>query len=163
MTAYERSGWRDQELSARHRLWGHNCPAADLDFLMVEYNTGLPAALVEYKHNQRRHPVDLRHPTYRAVIDLADNYKPSPLPFVLSWYWPGSWVFYAVPVNDAAGRVYRAPRFLSEQEWVRSLYYIRHRVVDARVLKALETTADPGESFTPIVVWPESQLAAARG
>lgn len=34
MTAQERTGWRDEEISARHRIWGVNCPAVDLDFLM---------------------------------------------------------------------------------------------------------------------------------
>lgn len=50
MSAYERSGWRDMELSGRHRIWGFNCPAVDLDFLMVEYNLGIAIAVVEYKH-----------------------------------------------------------------------------------------------------------------
>ena len=49
----ERTNWRDQELSARHRTWGFNCPAVDLDFLMVEYNIGKPVGLIEYKHFKR--------------------------------------------------------------------------------------------------------------
>lgn len=154
MTAFERSGWRDQELSARHRLWGHNCPAADLDFLMVEFNTGLPAALVEYKHQKRRYPIDLRHPTYRALIDLADNYAPGALPFVLAWYWPMTWTFYVAPINDAAFSVYKRQCFLSERSWVKSLYHIRHLVVAANVLSKLEDVDHPGESFAPVITRP---------
>jgi hypothetical protein len=36
----ERNGWRDLEMSLRHKLWGFHCPAVDIDFLMVEYNRG---------------------------------------------------------------------------------------------------------------------------
>jgi len=77
----ERSGWRDPELfprinkgsgvssgwepliSARHRTWGWDCPAVDIDFLLIydgyegdesgmillEYNYGMPKAIIEYK------------------------------------------------------------------------------------------------------------------
>ena len=42
----ERSGWRDMRLSERHRRWGWNCPAVDLDHLrslgipLVSHNMG---------------------------------------------------------------------------------------------------------------------------
>jgi hypothetical protein len=42
----ERSGWRDLELSGRHRRWGWDCPAVDLDFLFLEYDKGKAVALV---------------------------------------------------------------------------------------------------------------------
>jgi hypothetical protein len=45
----ERTGWRDLELNDRHRQWGFNCPAFDLDFIMVEYDNREPIAFVEYK------------------------------------------------------------------------------------------------------------------
>jgi hypothetical protein len=45
----ERTEWRDLELSKRHREWGLNCPAVDIDFLMVEYYYGKPVALIDYK------------------------------------------------------------------------------------------------------------------
>ena len=32
----ERTGWRDEEISRRHRLWGVSCAATDIDFLLVE-------------------------------------------------------------------------------------------------------------------------------
>ena len=71
----ERTGWRDARISARHRLWGFNCPSVDLDFLLVEYHLGKPVGLVEYKHYQAQEP-NVIHPTYRALIDLADHYQP---------------------------------------------------------------------------------------
>jgi len=32
------------QLSDRHRQWGDDCPMVDLDFLMCEYNHGVPVA-----------------------------------------------------------------------------------------------------------------------
>ncbi len=32
----ERTGWRDEKISQRHREWGYNCPAVDLDFEVVD-------------------------------------------------------------------------------------------------------------------------------
>ena len=31
----ERTGWRDEKLSQRHRMWGWDCPAVDIDFLLL--------------------------------------------------------------------------------------------------------------------------------
>ena len=45
----EKTGWRDEWISNRHRTWGFDCPATDIDFLMVEYSKREPMALIEYK------------------------------------------------------------------------------------------------------------------
>ncbi len=49
MTAGERTGWRDREISQRQRRWGFHCAAVDLDFVLVEYCVAAPVAIVEYK------------------------------------------------------------------------------------------------------------------
>ena len=148
MSAHERTGWRDQSISERHRAWGFNCPAADLDFLMVEFNVGLPVALVEYKHHSAR-PVDLRHPTYRALRALADLAR---LPFFLAIYWPETWSFRVVPVNLRAREVYRDGMDLCEQRFVKSLYYLRKRTIEAHVLATLKTEPMPAETTAPLIV-----------
>ena len=127
----ERTGWRDQEISNRHRAWGFDCPAVDLDFLMVEYNLGLPVALCEYKHHQARMP-NLSHPTYRALINLGDGYK-EPLPVFMAFYWPGVWAMRVYPLNDAARSVFEMAEILTEREFVMRLYRLR-RLVLAREL-----------------------------
>lgn len=68
----ERTGWRDQNLSERHRIWGWDCPAVDLDFLFLEYDRGKAVAIVEYKHERAaiQHSI---HPTYQAMKDLSDR------------------------------------------------------------------------------------------
>ena len=49
MTRQERTGWRDEGISRRHRTWGVALTAVDLDFMLVEYTDGKATALIEYK------------------------------------------------------------------------------------------------------------------
>ena len=137
----ERTGWRDMELSLRHRDWGFNCPAVDLDFLMVEYNHGLPVAMVEYKHNKARMP-NLQHPTYRAIADLANGYRDGGIPFIVAFYWPENWVFKVYPVNEIAKKTYRNGMKLSELRFVKSLYYLRGLTMESKVSEILNTLTD---------------------
>lgn len=129
----ERTGWRDQAISARHRLWGFNCPAVDLDFLMVEYNLGKPVGLIEYKHYLASDP-NLMHPTYRALRELADL---AGLPFAIARYWPSAWSFQVSPINDAALEHFNADELLTEREFVSRLYAIRSLAVGKHVLDRL--------------------------
>ena len=52
----ERTGWRDEGISRRHRLWGVTCKATDIDFLLLEYHLQLNLvkvdALIEYKRKK---------------------------------------------------------------------------------------------------------------
>jgi len=125
-TRLERTHWRDHRISERHRLWGFNCPAVDLDFVMAEFNHGKPVALIEYKERHAREP-NLGHPTYRALADLANGYKDGPLPFLIAFYDAEEWWFRVVPVNDRAKQHYKhcLDEVLSEQRFVRSLYLMR--------------------------------------
>ena len=140
----ERTGWRCQEISKRHREWGYNCPAVDLDFMVAEYNHGEPVALVEYKEKHARTP-DLNHATYRALRALADGYKTG-LPFLIAFYCPVDWWFIVIPVNKHAKRIYDSPHFFTEQEFVKSLYYMRKHVLsngDFEAIKLLNTIEPP--------------------
>ena len=148
----ERTGWRDERISERHRQWGFNCPAVDLDFLVVEYNLGLPVALVEYKHAAARMP-DPNHATYRALRDLADNYSGGALPFLLVFYTVDPWTFRVYPQNDVATSFYaQASEFdgtsiyLTERRFVRSLYVMRRLVVEGAVMETLDDTLPMSET-----------------
>lgn len=137
----ERTGWRDAELSKRHGSWGFNCPAVDLDFVMMEYNHGKPCALVEYKHMNAR-VADPKHATYRALVALADGYKDGPLPCLIARYNPECWSFIITPLNDAARSHYAhcIGITLTEQRFVRSLHLLRKVVLtdeDNRAIAAL--------------------------
>lgn len=143
----ERTGWRDQELSQRHRVWGHNCPAVDLDFLIVEYNVGKPVGLIEYKHHHARYP-DLRHATYRALTELANV---AGLPFLLAFYWPGIWAFRVTPVNSIANNHFKNGEIVTEREFVRRLYGMRRRVLTVYLEKTLcDVMPDEVRRTTPV-------------
>lgn len=135
MTSFERTGWRDQELSERHRQWGFNCPAADLDFLVVEYSLGLPVAIVEYKKIYASMP-DIRHPTYRAIQALANA---SNIPFSIVFYDPLIWAFRVFPTNAKSVDFYKTDTFieLSEREYVESLYRIRGQAISEKLLSRM--------------------------
>lgn len=139
-TRRERTGWRDQEISARHRTWGFNCPAVDLDFLMVEYNLGKPVGLIEYKHFKAQTP-NLLHATYRALSELADI---AGLPFLLAFYWPEIWAFRVTPVNDKAKEFFAHEETVTEREFVTRLYRMRRFVLKDHLLPRLNTALPVG-------------------
>ncbi len=140
MTAGERSGWRDQEISRRHRRWGFYCAAVDLDFVLVEYCVEAPVAIVEYKHH-RAQRVDLSHPTYQALRNLAD--RPPALPFLIARYWPATWAFEVTSANEAAEDIFGTEAHLSEAEFVSALHDLRFLTVQQIVLRNLNTERPP--------------------
>lgn len=117
----ERTGWRDSRLSARHRQWGWDCPALDLDFLLLEYDRGKAVALVEYKHENAKEQY-ASHPTYQALIDLGNRAN---LPvFAVRYADDFAWMR-VVPLNDYAAKWVSERIEMTEQEWVALLYRIR--------------------------------------
>ena len=139
----ERTGWRDAELSKRHGCWGFNCPAVDLDFVMMEYNHGKPCALVEYKHKYAQQ-INPNHATYRALVNLADKYSDGPLPCFVAIYDPEDWSFLVVPLNDTARTYYKHcdGERLSEQRFVRSLHLLRKKVLTVQDESAISQLND---------------------
>jgi len=136
----ERKGWRDEEISKRHRDWGFNCPAVDLDFLMVEYNHGVPVAVIEYKYYPAAN-VDLNHATYRALRVLANNFShegTEGLPFLIARYWKNPWCFKVRPANFVAKQWFDDYEGLSEREFVRRLYRIRELECKQKTLRDLD-------------------------
>ena len=71
MSNVERTGWRDEWISRRHREWGLPCSALDIDFLLIEYRNGEPKALIEYKHHFAEIQ-DPKKPSYKALIKLGN-------------------------------------------------------------------------------------------
>lgn len=122
----ERTGWRCQAISARHRQWGYNCPAVDLDFMVAEYNHGKPVALIEYKEKHAQMP-SFDHPTYKALAALADGYVDGPIPLILAFYCPEDWWFVSYPINEAGNELFGnvAGHKLCEQRFVWRLYKLR--------------------------------------
>jgi hypothetical protein len=140
----ERSGWRDESISARHRLWGFDCPAVDIDFLVSEFNAGLAVAIVEYKHFRARIP-DANHPAIRAFRDLTDN-RINPLPFLIVRYWPGDWAFQVAQLNPVAEQNFSLDEMMSELDFVMRLYKLRRLRLAAHLEGKLNTTLPLGEA-----------------
>ncbi|MGO8854398.1 MAG: hypothetical protein ACLQO1_01620 [Steroidobacteraceae bacterium] len=141
----ERTGWRDQEISDRHRRWGADCPAVDLDFLLTEIHVGEPAALVEYKHFRAR-PVDSAAAVFLALRRLADRAE---IPFLVAWYWPNSWAFRIRPLNDLAREHFEDPEDLSERAYVQRLYRLRRLTLARSLSESLSDVLPPVERRRP--------------
>jgi hypothetical protein len=141
-TRLERTGWRCQDISERHRAWGVDCPAVDMDFVLLEYNHGKPVALIEYKHDNAREP-NLKHATYRALADLAGNYASGALPFYVVFYEPGAWWFRVFPVNERAKELCSEPGApITEQQFVKGLYLLRKKVLSKYDLEIIARLSD---------------------
>lgn len=117
----ERTGFCDLALSARHRKWGWDCPAVDLDFLFLEYDRGKAVAIVEYKH-ERAAPQYASHPTYQAMIDLGTR---AGVPVFACRYADDFSLWRAIPLNDIATNWLPEPKSMTEREWVTFLYLLR--------------------------------------
>lgn len=137
----ERTGWRDQRLSLRHRQWGLDCPAADIDFLLAEYDHYQPVALIEYKHEFAA-PAMTKDATRRVLANLGNAAK---LPAFgvryaddLSWFRP-------VPLNDRAKQELPEVVRMSEKGFVTFLYRLRGRTIPAAIACTLSDTGDSQE------------------
>jgi len=130
----ERTGWRDLALSQRHRQWGWDCPAVDLDFLFLEYDRGKAVALVEYKHEKA--PPQMRiHPTYQAMIDLGDR---AGIPVLAARYKADFSLWQITPLNAYAKKWMPQRVTYTEREWVTFLYRMRGYELPARLFDAAE-------------------------
>lgn len=123
----ERTGWRDKTLCDRHREWGWNCPAVDIDLLMIEYDSSHPVALVEYKHEQAT-PQMPSHPSYCAMAELGTR---AGVPvFAVRYAGDLSW-WKVTPLNDLARTWTPTRTTMTERGWVALLYRIRGRKLPA--------------------------------
>jgi len=129
----ERTGWRDLDFSKRHKEWGWDCPAVDVDFLMVEYDAGEPKALVEYKH-ERAALVAVGDKSRKALEKLASRggvpafgvrYYSHAQPDGSILWGP----FRIVAINDLGMKALgeRGPVTMSEFDYVTLLYRLRGR------------------------------------
>lgn len=119
--SWERTGWRDARISERHQKWGWDCPAIDLDFLLIEYDKGQPSALVEYKHEKARY-CDITEPSYQALIGLGTRAK---LPVFVVRYTDDFSAWLVTPINSFAQHFLATSVIYNEREWVTFLYHIR--------------------------------------
>ena len=127
----EKTAWRDEKISARHRQWGFDCPAVDIDFAVIEYSNGDAFAIVDYKREGAK--VTIAHPTNKALSGLYRKTCDDPptfelIPAWLARYWPETWAFRVACLNPPAFKLFRTERQvveLTESEYVSRLWEAR--------------------------------------
>lgn len=142
VTMHERTGWRDESISRRHRLWGVETQATDIDWLVIEYRSESgdirPVAIVEYK-NQHAPEQRLSMPQYVVLGKLATR---ADLPFFAVRYATDFSFFRVVPANIWAKVLLPENRDMTEVQYVTLLYRLRgYGGVPAKVLEKLKQTA----------------------
>lgn len=131
---HERTGWRDLALSERHRRYGFDCPAVDLDFVLLEYDAGKAAAVVEFKH-ERAAPQYPNQPSFRALADLGNR---AVLPVLACRYESDFSWWKVVPLNEVAKKFVPDRVTMTEREWVSLLYRLRGRDAPDSVLNNID-------------------------
>lgn len=140
MARHERYGTRHDWLSVRHRAWGDDCPATDVDLLLIEYDARKPVALIDYKEGFDRPLTASERASLAAQRELASL---AGLPFYVVRYREADATFYVEPQNELAeAAVPAALRLrLSERNYVRFLYRLRGRDVPDIILPNLSRAA----------------------
>lgn len=124
----ERTHWRDEAISLRHREWGFHCPATDIDFLLNEYDGGKTKALIEYKHEGSSvnflNPTSGMHPkSYDALRDLSNR---AGIPIFVVRYKEDFSFWQVFSLNDIAKAFLKSEETLmTEKEYVTFLYKLR--------------------------------------
>ncbi len=117
---------RGMGLLLRHREWGFNVPAVDIDFL--EYDNKKAIALVEYKRSgdPATSKINLNEANIQALIDLGSR---ASVPIFCTFYSRNLKRYRVFPLNNIAVR--RAPPegLLTERKYVDFLYRLRGRGV----------------------------------
>lgn len=117
----ERTAWRDEGLSRRHRTWGWDCPAVDLDFLLIEYTHNQPVALIEYK-NEHAVTIDFQSSGYQTLKNLANKAN---LP-AFSVRYADDYSWWEVVALNAQGVTWvQGKQLLTEPQYVELLYRLR--------------------------------------
>ena len=127
LPTFERSGWRDAGISMRHRFWGYDCPAIDIDFILAEYDNGKAVALIEYKNEHAKPQKIEGRKQYAVLMDLCDRGNRGELPLFSVRYKDDYSRFLVVPINDGAKKIIPKRTVMKELEYVTFLYRIRGR------------------------------------
>jgi len=142
MVKNERSGWRDIELSKRHRTWGEPLAATDIDWL--EYYKHEPVALIETKCQQPKNRITeyLKGANKEATQKQADRAK-QPF-FLVNRANDFSW-FYVMPLNEYARNFLPKTDKMSEMDYVALLYKIRGLKIPNRIKNEINKVEDENE------------------
>ena len=138
MAAEEIYGYRDWELSQRHRNWGCDCPMQDADMIVWEYASRRVKAIVEYKHER----VDRRGLESSLAADVLRDAAGGRYPAWITVYDRVRWVFRITPVNELAQELFADKKWYTERQYVELLHRLRGLTAPPHVLEACRDTFD---------------------
>lgn len=120
--APERTNWRDEWISKKHREWGVACQATDIDWLVIEHDGPDIAGLIEYKdeHAKILTPDAIQ---YKVLQNLGDRAE---LPVFCVRYFKDDVKFEVTSINGLANKKVPTVKLMSEREYVRFLYKLRN-------------------------------------
>jgi hypothetical protein len=115
-----------QLLSDRHRRWGYDYPAVDLDF--VVYDKGIAIALIEYK-NEHGAPLNLAIASspFRPLGVLRNVADRAQLPFFICRYADDFASFKVRAINTIAKAILPETTLFDEVGFVHFLYELGER------------------------------------
>lgn len=125
----------DADVMARHRQWGVNVPAVDVDGVLVEYDMGVPCALIELKHEQAK-PVRVSDPNIVALTTLASA-RSYEIPMYVTRFRRDPWEFSVSPFNPSAERFLQGSRRFDERGYVHFLHAVRGRQASDEMLRRI--------------------------
>jgi len=131
MTKQERTGWRDNSISFRHRLWGDGLALLDIDgiFLGIEAKYKTPIALIEYKH-ELAPAQKITDWSFEVLSNLGTM---AGLP-VFAVRYADNWSWWnVIPVNKMAKEKLPQRKEMSEFEYVSFLYQLRGQNMPADI------------------------------
>lgn len=145
----ERSGWRDEQLSRQHRTWGRDLTATNADaiysrettieegessvFVEIQ-NKNEPVLITDYKRMERK-SVDWNSSALGCLQVIANRCQCA-VTVVFYGYDP-YWWFAVVPGNTIAALIYTKFAYLSEFEYVATLYQLRGLVMPSHIARNL--------------------------
>jgi hypothetical protein len=154
----ERSGIRDRLISNRHReVFGVNCPATDIDNLLIEYDNAKPVAIIEYKHALAfsKHQWAIVEANTRAIATLASWAN---LPAFMAYYSieeSGFFRYFLCALNHVA-REWMERKFyfhegqdLCEFDFVDFLYFLRKRKAPNEIMAKLAPSLGDKDATDP--------------
>jgi hypothetical protein len=120
----ERSNWRDEEFSKRHRKYGFPLAATDIDFLLIEYTSGEVVAIIEHKN------ICAKLSNSTASIKIISKFCDKSLtPFFVVRYAKineKEFTFKVFPINKSAKEKLKKSIVMDEYDYVEFLWKLRN-------------------------------------